>query len=499
MLPPHFLAARETALRRAYAAQEEEEVYDPRYAAAAVAPFAYGGPAAAYASPYDHHHHHPYGSNSNMYSPNIMMMEEDETLPLDEARYHPPQHGGGGIDPPEDEPPSLRKHGPPAASYEEDHHHSSSYRMGGYGTADYRSYPSADEAEFAPPEEDFGSSYQDTEFDLPPSPEENPRLSSGGLGNYHPMDHHPPPYENAMDYEALDARHQPHPYRGENYHPIEEEDEEENDIRNHHLEEEPEDPFDAADVHIDEDVRNRNLEGPEDPFDAANYQHDVADDFRTHEERSRPYPPPLHDRPEYQNMGEYYHVVDGMGRRPGDRHPPPMEKDQGTSPTSGSEFSAPTMNDDGFSNGFLYMSTSTDVDEKEDANPPLETTRRTNTTLFPATTPRSEYSPSSAMRGAQELLRRNRQKRLEAARNNTTTAEEVISPTSQDSSSTWQTGSEGGSSSIYDATPDRSSRRALILQMARARMKNQGEEKKLEHIRELANEIDLTTTTLDLD
>jgi hypothetical protein len=62
--------------------------------------------------------------------------------------------------------------------------------------------------------------------------------------------------------------------------------------------------------------------------------------------------------------------------------------------------------------------------------------------------------------------------------------------------------------------PDRSSRRALILQMARARMKNQGgsgggnnttnnitknstsEEKKLEHVQETTNDIDLP---VDLD
>jgi hypothetical protein len=210
---------------------------------------------------------------------------------------------------------------------------------------------------------------------------------------------------------------------------------------------------------------------------------------------------------EYYDMEE--EEEDMVGRRLGVRHPPMDQKDQGTSPTSGSEYSAPTMNDDGFSNGFLYMSTSTDVEPSDD--PPLETTRRTNTSQqpFPPTSPRSEFSQSSAMRGAQELLRRNRLKRLELAvaaagggQPELAAPEDVISPQSQDSSTTWQTGSEGGGSSIWtnDAPPDRSSRRALILQMARARMKNQGggEEKKLEHIREAVNEVDLTST-LDLD
>lgn len=106
---------------------------------------------------------------------------------------------------------------------------------------------------------------------------------------------------------------------------------------------------------------------------------------------------------------------------------------------------------------------------------------------------------SSAMRGAQELLKRNRQKRLElAARrsdgaglrsaNNTLQVstrqanlggqkqKDVISPQSE---TTWESSSEvtsvvSGTSSAWtdgSANADRSSRRALILQMAKARMK----------------------------
>lgn len=106
-------------------------------------------------------------------------------------------------------------------------------------------------------------------------------------------------------------------------------------------------------------------------------------------------------------------------------------------------------------------------------------------------------STSPAMRGAQEMLRRNRQRRsLETAKkkdsregrketiatenpddeiNIASTAAET--PKSPESGATWESGSEvtslGGSSTWTDDNgPDRSSRRALILQMAKARMRN---------------------------
>ena len=103
----------------------------------------------------------------------------------------------------------------------------------------------------------------------------------------------------------------------------------------------------------------------------------------------------------------------------------------------------------------------------------------------------SEYShTSSAMRGARELLKRNRQRRLElAARRSQDQSEnaksppsskDVMSPQSEVSGATWESGSEvtsvvsAASSAWTDnsGAPERSSRRALILQMAKARMKN---------------------------
>ena len=118
---------------------------------------------------------------------------------------------------------------------------------------------------------------------------------------------------------------------------------------------------------------------------------------------------------------------------------------------------------------------------------------------LPLTSPSSNHGSeavshtSNAMRGAQELLKRNRQKRLEmSARRegnsmNVDTEgqdsdldrdKDVASPTSPQSGSTWESSSEvtsvvSGTSSAWTegSNNDRSSRRALILQMAKARMR----------------------------
>ena len=120
---------------------------------------------------------------------------------------------------------------------------------------------------------------------------------------------------------------------------------------------------------------------------------------------------------------------------------------------------------------------------------------------LPPVSPRSQQGSehvshtSNAMRGAQELLKRNRQKRLEMTSrrndgagirpaNNTLEVgtrptdlvqekqKDVISPQSE---TTWESSSEvSGTSSAWtdgSTNAERSSRRALILQMAKARMK----------------------------
>jgi len=110
------------------------------------------------------------------------------------------------------------------------------------------------------------------------------------------------------------------------------------------------------------------------------------------------------------------------------------------------------------------------------------------------TNTRSEYSvQSQAMKGARELLKRNRQKRLEMvakqanneqqpeSKDDESTLHDLNSPKSEASGGTWESGSEisgsviSATSSAWTETsgaPERSSRRALILQMAKARMKS---------------------------
>lgn len=139
------------------------------------------------------------------------------------------------------------------------------------------------------------------------------------------------------------------------------------------------------------------------------------------------------------------------------------------------------------------LSLEIDPQASEDySNAPSEFTRSvlTASSPLPPKSPASEFSPSSAMKGAQDMLRRNRQRRvLEAARRrqearhsdgpddeDASGTDMVISPRS-DSEATWESGmtSEVSGSSVWtesNANPDRSSRRALILQMAKARMRS---------------------------
>jgi hypothetical protein len=148
---------------------------------------------------------------------------------------------------------------------------------------------------------------------------------------------------------------------------------------------------------------------------------------------------------------------------------------------------------------------------------------------LPPMSPRSPTSSdvysqhSSAMKGAQELLRRNRQRRAAAAamqampsasnpnkpiidgsaplahegeEGGKRAPQNLASPnTDSESGTTWESGSDFTGSSVWTdgsfANPDRSSRRALILQMAKARMKSnkKTEEKKMEEL-DLGGELD---------
>ena len=124
--------------------------------------------------------------------------------------------------------------------------------------------------------------------------------------------------------------------------------------------------------------------------------------------------------------------------------------------------------------------------ETEERSSPDHRPRRDE---LPPVSPRSPSSESPfpttpAMRGAQELLRRNRQRRALSLQKSASEEPSEIensnpaltSPqTDSDSGATWESGSDFTGSSVWtdnSNNPERSSRRALILQMARARMKN---------------------------
>jgi hypothetical protein len=411
----------------------------------------------------------------------------DKSVPIDEAiaahaaRTGPPAPlaSAGGIDPPEDEPPSLRKRG------------------GVYGS---HSVSSTDPSQRSAYE---GSSHPGSAYMERGSPYQDSAFQDGSA------------YDDDVEPHNTYYRKVGDDYGGE---------------YRREAQYQPDDEYDRQDQYQPDDEYDRQEEyQPDDEYDRHNkYQPD--DEY---------------DRHGYQPSDEYYdeggnHVDGGsydITPQPSEEQFSPVQsevfegspirKEPLTSPTSGSEFSMPTVSEGEFVGGSPDISPS---NSNEYSNPPPETTRRSNTTYFPPISPRSaqgsEYSQSTAMRGAQELLRRNRQKRLELAQKMkrplgqfdglTAPGDEVqdpdvISPQSHDSGSTWQTnggseytGSEvTGGSSIWtegENNPDRSSRRALILQMARARMKSHGkpepsvpvEEKKREHAREAATDIDLT-------
>jgi hypothetical protein len=202
-----------------------------------------------------------------------------------------------------------------------------------------------------------------------------------------------------------------------------------------------------------------------------------------------------------------YYEEEQIDAAPPEEEAPDGEPESGTVPTGEDEFGSPEPS----------------FDSGRGQNSPEE--RRRDPGL-PPQSPRSpasqssEYSQSSAMRGAQELLRRNRQRRMEMARKlkrqekpgpededfgASTQSQTEMESGLESGTTTWETGSDiTGSelSSVWtdemsDVNADRSSRRALILQMARARMKSNKdamnevqEEKKLDQ--SSAADIDLT-------
>jgi hypothetical protein len=248
--------------------------------------------------------------------------------------------------------------------------------------------------------------------------------------------------------------------------------------------------------------------------DEDSYYHDNAS-----EDMNKP-PDDEWDDPEHQLQDEEYYESREVGKYY-------VTSDESPSLLSGGVASPPSA----------VSPSESDFDDPSPTHHQTSSPRHRSSDL-PPISPRSPvnsdvYSQhSSAMKGAQELLRRNRQRRAASAASQTNvsqpntkpfpssvdpathasdeldeiggggggggsrTAPNLASPnTDSESGNTWESGSDfTGSSAWTDgsfANPDRSSRRALILQMAKARMKSnkKTEEKKMDEL-DLGGELD---------
>ncbi|KAI2493017.1 hypothetical protein MHU86_21518 [Fragilaria crotonensis] len=381
----------------------------------------------------------------------------DKTLPIDEAmalrskkqKAPPPPSQRGPIsppgyrpsdlqganakmDPPDDEPPSLSRDDIPD---DEDYQPSpTSYYTSPSQTVEASSpasyYPSG--GEFSPEQNPEGSEYHSREDEYYDSPEHlgnNPYHPPPPGGEYYHQDemnlspesmHRPEVYHRDPHYQS-----QPHPhYHHEEPHP---------DYGHH------------GGLHPDyHDVPHGQYYGESRP------SYDDAD------------PPAYHD-PAHTGA---YHGPDHDGFH-GESVSPEMYHGQG----------APEY----------YRSPEADDYNNTENEPPMDRYALASSPTTMPSSPKSEvtrstggsdHSQSSAMRTAQDLLRRNRAKRMEADRKKQLGQENLP----EDEPSVGNEFSESGSemtsvisgSSVWTDTSganDRSSRRALILQMAKARMK----------------------------
>lgn len=545
MLPPHFLAARELALRRA---QDYGNSYDDasqqRYHsnAGGVIEEDYVASTAGSnfdaeeadrqrqyelriynqqqqmfdeqmeppASPYGDDHHQitedePYDSgypphdSDFVHNQSIVQHEMgpttmDHTLPMDEAiaamshfRSGPPAPLAAPLrmDPPEDEPPSLRKRG----------------YYGGHSvsSADYSSQRSS----YKDGESFQGSAYQDAAY--------QDGLAYGGSEYYHEEERlrrrneeiHTGNYSsqgNGDEYYGDHNSVERAPSEGDN------------DSRGHdniH-------GFNRAKIQSEDKFNTEyHNDSVHEEFHHSDHFQDGTDNLEPSDEYYDDFHASFVQHPGYHGQ----HMEQGHYDPPVDEFNSPMSETD-SMPFSDPDFEVP---DDEFENFGLESKESNDDYSPRRRNPEL-----------PPPSPRSpqdsELSQSSALRGAQELLRRNRQRRLEIARRardlqrmeyaqhsmgaedeSTEPTVDLPTPRSQETGGTWDSNSDfttsqmsGEGSSVWtDDNPDRSSRRALILQMAKARMKSHGvnkqshfdEEKKLESTPDVipsTNDIDLT-------
>ncbi|KAL7562316.1 hypothetical protein ACA910_014531 [Epithemia clementina (nom. ined.)] len=390
--------------------------------------------------------------------------QDDQMLPMDEAAESPPRPiRGSGMDPPDDEPPSLSKRGD---SVEESPYHAGqqpnhSLHQNGFIYGDLPDQMAG-----------YPKDNSETSNRTPDEYNQEQHIYSTAEGQQYPGDeddiqqgdHH---YQN-MDDQRMH-------YHEDDIHGQHEEDERyanASQRRTHYQHE------DDANRHYHEEKRFSNTSQQRIQF------HDEEQEtphYQDEEEQNSQY---------YQEETEqdgYYKVPQDKTEDSDDYHQPSLQysEDKHVGYYSESKEEADVAQDDEPASpqeqslSPLKYEYSADQTE-EPGNDQVSPASNANT--------QSEFShTSSAMRGARELLKRNRQRRLElAARRsqdhseNANSIKDATSPQSEVSGATWESGSEV--TSVVSATssawtenstaPERSSRRALILQMAKARMKN---------------------------
>lgn len=375
-----------------------------------------------------------------------------------------------GIDPPEDEPPSLRKR------YESSSRSTSKFEPETRQPHKFQrpfppTHPEDEYDQFGPPDEYHANQDADA-FQIDQPFDQNPPSRSYPVA-YDPQG----PYPKEQQYEDKYAAPQ------DEYPPEEEQYDDEYAAPQ---DEYPPEEFERVDYTNTDEYPTKRYD-PQDAYEPKDYQAEFEPEpsFRDEYEENDGFDPNLQPedfgppeeyqqqenyRPDdYQPEDEYYDAVDP------ENHPEPFDEPlkQVNSPTS--DYSIPTV-----SEGEFVVNTATSPNQYEQFARPDESPRRefaleahdfSPRRNRPPPSPRSgvssDYSQTSAMRDAQEIIRRNRQRQDPPNHH----------PTTPRSASTYDSSSEYTGSSVWtdDKDLNRSSRRALILQMARARMKHQKE------------------------
>lgn len=542
VLPPHFLQAREAALLRAQDYEAQYGVPTPRFGQE---PY-YEEDAEPYIRSTQHQymdpppqHQNPNANSHNCDGATHMgvfqrtLVEEeggafiDDTVPMDEAiaahtarslaqqNYVGSSHMPARLDPPEDQPPRLSKGA--NGSYGCASVSSASQRS--YQEDSYVSHPSSYREDISPDPnmsamEGGRVNYDDVEDptmheqNSPNSlnePYDDPTL---GDNSFHSPDHH------QHHHDTVQSQHQALNDPNQEYL-----DEQQADTYDYHNDyhEQQEDEIQQQQYHQLEDEYNRNSRSsiPTGNYVQHQYQDNQnlqPDDEFDEVERfaSEPSDEYYDDHDNYNNRSRLSHDEQYYNRES-----VAMQQEM-ISPNSEAEFSIPTVSQSGMISRTQFSHyTSDSLDISPDSTPH---NMDSSSARFPegsahihraSNTPLDadpSITPSSATRGAQELLRRNRQRRLEmtpqvrqsqqrlspptipltdskASFSVESSLDEVqvddptISGVSPREPSTYEESGSGsevtGESSVWsDAAPDRNSRRALILQMAKARMKN---------------------------